>query len=457
MNNGVFIPIEIMSREYMSKLLLSIELIKRGMPVIIGHKASVIKLALETNEPGILFYKSTMTGAMKNTFELLKKKNFGFVAQDEEAGIIYKNFKDFYKRRISLRAIGALDHFFSWGNDEYRFLIKRFSKKIVKNYGALRSCLWGDLGKKIYQKEIIDLKKKFGDYILIATNLVGYNSYLGKKNIIKTLSQYKNFDLNEFNKKNEIKNNSFYQYLELIEFITHKLNKTVIIRPHPAEGKKLWIEALKHMKNVYVEKEGELLPWILASKFLIQDSCTSAIEASTVNIPVITFTAKKKKLKHLKKLEDNIPNKLAINVYGKKQFEETINNIELIWNKIENFKKRKLYLNKKIKYYGTTKAAEKIAQKIIDLAGKPNSSGNRNIGKDSILYDLYEIYRNFKFRPRMVDSSMDIHKRETLSYNKIKKDIVNFLVVMRINKKVKLKRVERNTFYLFPLYDDNKK
>ena len=93
MNNGVFIPIEIMQREYTSKLLLSVELIKRGMPVIIGHKSSVFKLALESKEPGILFYKSSKNKA----FETLIKKKFGIVAQDEEAGIVYKHFEDFYK------------------------------------------------------------------------------------------------------------------------------------------------------------------------------------------------------------------------------------------------------------------------------------------------------------------------------------------------------------------------
>ena len=57
MNNSVFIPIEIMSREYISKLLLSIIFIKKRMPVIIGHKSPVIKLALKTNEREFYFIK----------------------------------------------------------------------------------------------------------------------------------------------------------------------------------------------------------------------------------------------------------------------------------------------------------------------------------------------------------------------------------------------------------------
>ena len=449
MNNGVFIPIEIMNREYISKLLLSIELIKRGMPVIIGHKAQVIKLALKSNEPGILFYKSTMAGGMERTYQLLKKKNFGFVSQDEEAGIVFKNFKDFYNSRPSLKSIGDVDFFFSWGDDEYRFLVKRFTKKVVKNYGALRSCLWGDLGKKIYHSNIVDLKKKFGNYILIVSNLADYNSYLSEKQTIEHLSQYKDFNLKKFKKACKVQKYFFYQYVDIIKFITMKLNKKVIVRPHPGEGKKLWEEALRGIENVHVESEGELLPWILASEFIIQNGCTSAIEASTANIPVISYI-KKKDLNCLSLGIENIANKLSINVFGKKQLTQTINKIDLIWNKPENKKKRLLYLNKKLKYYGTTKSAEKIAQKIIDYTGTPNPIGYEKLGKDSILYYIYEIYRNFKFRPKTIKTIMDLQKRDTLSYSKIQRDIENLLNIMNINKKVKIKRVERNTYYLFP-------
>lgn len=61
------------------------------------------------------------------------------------------------------------------------------------------------------------------------------------------------------------------------------------------------------------------------------------------------------------------------------------------------------------------------------------------------------------FRARMIESFMEMEKRKKLSYNKMQRDIANFLNIVKINKKVKVKKVERNIFYLFPLYDDNKK
>ena len=459
MNNTVFLPIEITQREYASKLLLAIELIKKGMPVIIGHKSPVIKLALETKEPGIFFNKGTSAGGFEHTHVLLKQKNFGFVAQDEEAGVTFDNFEDFYINRPALRSVNKLDLFFTWGEEEFNFLSEKFGKNIVKNLGGLRSCFWGDFGKKFYQSNTDSLKKRYGNYILIASNLATYNSSLGKdEDYKKEIKSWGKFWKPEAHKKlfeNEKK--IFFQYKELVEFISKECDKTVIFRPHPSESMEVWQDAFKDIKNVFVKKEGDLLPWILASDFLIQNNCTSAIEASTVGIPVVTYAEEIEDLKRLSEGNDNIPNKLSINVFGKNQFFEKMNDISLIWNKDENKKNREILLKRKLKDYGTTKAAKNIAQTIIEYAGTPNPKGNENLGKDSILFDIYELFRFSKLRPKSSSIILDLNKRGTLSYDKVQKDITHIMGIMKVDKKIKMKRVERNTFYLYPLELDIEK
>jgi surface carbohydrate biosynthesis protein len=451
MNNGVFIPMEIMRREYISKLLLSVILMKKGMPVIIGHKDYVFDLALKTNEPGIIFYKAMMYGQKQETFKKLKQKKFGVIAQDEEAGIIYENFEDFYRIRKSMALTDQLDLFFAWGNDDYHFLTKKFSKNIVKNYGALRSCFWGDFGRRFYKSTIQNLKKKYGDYILFVTNFGTYNSDLGKNKSLKTHINYRGFDLEKYKNiyKNEKK--TFFQYLELINFITKQTGKKVIVRPHPREDVKEWKRALKGIKNTCIEKKGELIPLILGSELIIQNNCTSAIEAAASKIPVLTYVDTYEDLYCLSEGKENIPNKLSLNIFGKEELNNAIKNIDLLWNKDANKKQREEILNRKIKYNGTIKAAENIAQKIIEYVGTPNPKGNQDIGKDSILHDVHEFYRILKYKLRFNSSLMDGNKRETLSYHNIERDISNFLDIMNIKQKAKIKRVERNTFYLYPL------
>src|SRR6056300_112768 len=126
MNNTVFLPIEIVQREYIGKLLLSFKLLEKGMPVVIGHKSPVINLALKASEPGIFFYKSTMAGGMEEISSKLREKKFAIMAQDEETGIIFNDYEDFFKNRPSINALEQLDCFFTWGEEEYSFLTEKF-------------------------------------------------------------------------------------------------------------------------------------------------------------------------------------------------------------------------------------------------------------------------------------------------------------------------------------------
>ena len=75
----------------------------------------------------------------------------------------------------------------------------------------------------------------------------------------------------------------------------------------------------------------------------------------------------------------------------------------------------------------------------------------QDIGNDSILFDIYEIFRILKYKLNFKNTLLGFNKRETLSYHKIRTDISNMLNIMKINTKAKVKRVARNTFYLYPL------
>ena len=451
MNNGVFIPLEIMRREYISKLLLSVKLIQKGMPVIIGHKESVFDLALKTSEAGVLFYKAMMFENKKEILKKLKQKKFSVFAQDEEAGIIFENFKDFYRIRPSLELLDQLDCFFAWGKDDYNFLSETFCKDLIQNYGALRSCFWGDFGKRFYKNTIQNLEKKYGNYILIVTNFATYNTDLDKNESLKTHLNYRGFDLKKYKIRYENEKKIFFQYLEIIKHITKQTDKKIIIRPHPRENAQQWKHAVKGIKNTFIEKEGELIPLILGSELIIQNNCTSAIEAAASKIPVLTYIDSHEDLYCLSEGKINIPNKISLNIFGKEELINAIHNISFLWNKYETKKIREEILNGKLKDYGTTKAAENIAEYIIKHVGNPNFRGNQDIGSDSILFDIYEIFRILKYKLNFKNTLLGFNKRETLSYHKIRTDISNMLNIMKINTKAKVKRVARNTFYLYPL------
>ena len=86
LNGGLFLPLEVVNREYLGRLWLAVEMASRGVPVFIGHKKWIIRLALRAEDPGIFFYKD----AARDEWFVpgLRERGFDLVAQDEEAGVV---------------------------------------------------------------------------------------------------------------------------------------------------------------------------------------------------------------------------------------------------------------------------------------------------------------------------------------------------------------------------------
>jgi hypothetical protein len=64
---------------------------------------------------------------------------------------------------------------------------------------------------------------------------------------------------------------------------------TLVIRPHPSENPKSWEAAAAGVPNVKVIHEGPIGPWLMAARGLIQNGCTSAVEAGVVGTPALAF------------------------------------------------------------------------------------------------------------------------------------------------------------------------
>ena len=150
----------------------------------------------------------------------------------------------------------------------------------------------------------------------------------------------------------------------------------------------------------------------MGSNFIIQNNCTSAIEAAASNIPVITYALEPENLTCLSDGKENVPNNISINIFGKEKLVEAMKDIKSIWNRDENKKQREKILKRKLKEYGTIKSAENIAQEIINYVGSPNPQGNRNLGMDSIFYDVYELYNQLKYKLNDNRTVVDMNKKD---------------------------------------------
>jgi hypothetical protein len=66
---------------------------------------------------------------------------------------------------------------------------------------------------------------------------------------------------------------------------------TIVVRPHPDEDPQVYHEIASRCHSVQVTNEGNVLPWLIATKAIIHNGCTTGVEAYAMGVPVIAYRA----------------------------------------------------------------------------------------------------------------------------------------------------------------------
>jgi hypothetical protein len=64
-----------------------------------------------------------------------------------------------------------------------------------------------------------------------------------------------------------------------------------VVRPHPTESQDVYHDIAARCKRVKVTNEGNVVPWLLATRALIHNSCTTGVEAYVMQVPALTYRA----------------------------------------------------------------------------------------------------------------------------------------------------------------------
>ena len=162
---NLYIHIEVLKREFQSKLLIAMETASRGIKVYMGRLDSYIMR--DFFEPGIILHKSIAPSPHRiDELREYKKKNFIVTSLDEEVGLVNKDSKRYLKLRYSKESIDLTDKIFTWGKFDYDNLTKNFKsfkKKFVLS-GNPRVVFW--------KKDFEFFLKKKNLYIKITYYLV---------------------------------------------------------------------------------------------------------------------------------------------------------------------------------------------------------------------------------------------------------------------------------------------
>ena len=288
-----FIRVEVKKREFISRIDLAIEMVNRGVPVVIGECSDpdvLLKLGIDK---GYFFGKCAQPNLLE-IFKPLLDRGWIFGALDEE-GLLPDSSELFARERFSSTAADTFKDVFFFGEDQKEAFDRIFGPRdsfVVS--GNPRTDMWQSNCYNLYESLIQDIKNKYGDFVLLPLNFACYTNNQKFKDGSETKIRNSSEDLElSFKAMQDRAEFIFDNLCKLAERLANEEKIKVIMRPHPSDD-------LKTIKNLMFKhgvrsnlvqciSSNEVFPWISAAKILFHNCCSTSLEAAFSGTPVVTF------------------------------------------------------------------------------------------------------------------------------------------------------------------------
>jgi surface carbohydrate biosynthesis protein len=415
---NLYLHIEILNREFHSKLLIAMESASRGMNVYLGRLKPY--LMRDFFVPGIILDKSITPSPQRiKEMEYCKKKNFIYTSLDEEVGLI--EIDDYYlQERYSNQSLKLADKVFCWGKWDYNNLAKKYNKykkKFILS-GNPRIDFWRKDFEFFYKKR----KLKYNNYILFTLNFshlvskAEFNKFL--KFLVETKYVDRGYTIDITKKRQQDSYKMYKKFSKLITTLAKRTDLRIIVRPHPTDPIKNY-NFLKKYKNVSVTNMGTISEWIHYAKIVIHSGCTGGLESSIRGLPTVSYCPFNSSHGH--KFADLFSKKTA-------NLEECINIIQKLTKNELKFKKKNLT---KIRFRAHNLFSKKPGYKIIVDELKKFQKVKKIMKKNN------DLILKFKFKIRDFRSKILNFKYGNVKFSTFKKDetLKVFEILKELNPK----------------------
>jgi surface carbohydrate biosynthesis protein len=301
-NFVLLLPVENQVRELDSKILLACIAARRGFSSYIGSRRE-IHFNITSFPKGIYLSKS-ITAASDMMFRIMRNLGHEVVAWDEEA-LVHLPDETYYSRRLSPRAMAYASRLFAWGEDNAE-LWRRYPHlpegTIIEVTGNPRNDLLRSELHAYYGKEVEKIKQAHGDFILVNTNFNHVNAFTPVQNLFQPAEQ--TGEIPKFGRAAKGMSREYAAGLRdhkqaIFEDFKHMIpaldkaftNYNIVVRPHPTESQEVYHDIAARCERVKVTNDGNVVPWLLATRALVHNSCTTGVEAYVMKVPAITYRA----------------------------------------------------------------------------------------------------------------------------------------------------------------------
>jgi surface carbohydrate biosynthesis protein len=287
------LPIETKVREFQGKVLLSCFAAEAGFRVVIANQNEMHRY-LNSLPRGIYIDKSIVRSKIPS-FQKNRRIGNRVVAWCEE-GLSFRVPNIYLRENISLETYNLAEHFFAWGEFEEKTIRQKIQDKDGKIVcaGNPRFDLLRHPFREIFSPEAERLRERFGPFILINTNFSRYNHFNGPDffiNKLKKAGRIQDAEHEAFLVRwRDYLGEMYHHFVKMTRHLSKAFPKyRIIIRPHPSESQERWRDETKDLQNVEVIHEGNVISWIMASKVMIHNSCTTGVEAYVLDEPVVCY------------------------------------------------------------------------------------------------------------------------------------------------------------------------
>jgi len=285
----LILPVETLIREFDAKLHLALRAAGRGWRVILGGRTA-IHAALPNLPQSIYLAKGIRTGN-KRVFKLLQQFGHVIVALDEES--LIRQSDEALLMTLEEEIFNCPRLFYAWGKsdaDVWR-KFKGYRGTPILEAGNPRVDLLRPELCGYFASDADALKERFGDYVIVSTNFSVVNHYI-PDHVRFRLAKGTDIARGEQLKSGLVshKRKIFEAFRQMLPALAKAIGPAnLIVRPHPSENRDTWVAATAGLRNVHVLNEGPIAPWLMAAEALVQNGCTSAVEAAIVGTPAFAY------------------------------------------------------------------------------------------------------------------------------------------------------------------------
>jgi len=313
----VALPIKIKNREYYGKLWLALHLISPGTRVVVGDINGLNNTIPTEIQPDVYVAENgRRTGYV---FEEVKRSESSLVFLDSEGG----GWNDHYADSIDEDFLNAVSLVLTWGKKTENILVKDtdYPPERIRTTGNPRFDLLQPGLRDVYRDEATRIRNRFGDYILFNMNFSFLTDFY--KDEFETYIKTSDLPYSEALQQLQNETVLMLDFFEAVERIyCSELLYNVIIRPHPSVEADFYRDRFRNYNSVFVEKSGDVRPWIIGADAVVHNNCTTGIESVLLNTPTISLTPDFEKAKS--ETRTHLSNEVSIKVQSVDELLKTL-------------------------------------------------------------------------------------------------------------------------------------